>query len=375
VFWGFEVTNSDPNRLTSSTGSSERQNAVVSYASHTKYVNMVVHDGGVAFYTDPSVQDVEIYGCIIYNNGWQGPDRGHGHALYLKSYTGPVVARDNIMFTQYGYGVHGYTNAGSGGLNNIRIEGNVAFNNGTVASNSTSPNVLMGGYEPVQGARVVDNMTYFSSGAGGTNVRLGYSGIESVDALVENNYFAGGTRVLDVLSWQSLTVRGNYLLGASQMVGLSDASLAGYQWSGNTYYRDPNATAWYGGSSGYSLSGWRAATGLGGSDLTAGTPTQPKIFIRPNQFESGRATVVVFNWSGQGAVLADISGLLQVGERYEVRNVQDFFGSPILSQSYGGGAISLPMGGVNPPKPIGGSITPPKTGPYFDVFVVSKVEG
>ena len=65
--------------------------------------------------------------------------------IYLRSNTGPVMARDNIMFNQFGYGVHVFTNPGQGQLNNIRLEGNVSFNNGTLSNNSSSSNILFGG--------------------------------------------------------------------------------------------------------------------------------------------------------------------------------------------------------------------------------------
>jgi hypothetical protein len=64
--------------------------------------------------------------------------------------------------------------------------------------------------------------------------------------------------------------------------------------------------------------------------------------------------------------------VLRSGQQYEVRNVQDIFGKPIVSGTYSGGTISLPMSGVNAPMPIGrATATPPKTGPFFDTFVVT----
>ena len=64
----------------------------------------------------------------------------------------------------------------------------------------------------------------------------------------------------------------------------------------------------------------------------------------------------------------------KVGDRFEVRNVQDFFGAPVVSGTYQGGAIEIPMGGVSPPAVIGGAPhPPPQTGPDFDVFVVTKI--
>jgi hypothetical protein len=100
-----------------------------------------------------------------------------------------------------------------------------------------------------------------------------------------------------------------------------------------------------------------------------------KVFVRPNQYEKGRGNIVVYNWAQQGAVSVDVSKVLSMGDRYEVRNVQNLFGTPVASGTYGGGSISIPMTGVTPPRPIGGSTAGPKTGPYFDAFVVTKVGG
>src|SRR5207247_9576643 len=97
---------------------------------HLKFINLIVHDGGIGFYTYPEQTDIEIYGCLIYNNGWQQPDFGNGHGIYAKSSAGPVYLRDNIVFNQFGYGIHIYANAGSGGGTNIHVEGNGHFNNG-----------------------------------------------------------------------------------------------------------------------------------------------------------------------------------------------------------------------------------------------------
>jgi hypothetical protein len=129
TFWGLEITNLDPVRASASSASEVRPNAVVNAASHTRYINLLVHDAGVGFFSYPNTSDVEVYGSILYNNGWQGPDRGHGHALYVKSDQGPLVLRENIAFNQFGWGIHAYANQGSGGLNGIVIDRNIAFGN------------------------------------------------------------------------------------------------------------------------------------------------------------------------------------------------------------------------------------------------------
>ena len=84
--------------------------------------------------------------------------------------------------------------------------------------------------------------------------------------------------------------------------------------------------------------------------------------------------VVVYNWGRASSVSVDLSGVLASGARYEVRNVQDWYGTPVTTGTFGGGSISIPMGGVAPAPVVGGAPhAPPRTGPEFDVFVVRPV--
>ncbi len=312
VFWGLELMSSEPTRTFSTTANNARPNLLVNDGSHNKYINLVVHDGGVGFFNYSSRSDVEIYGSIWYNNGWQGPDRGHGHALYIKSDVGPVVARDNVIFNQYGYGIHVYTNTGSGLLNNIWIEGNVSFDNGSLSSSGTSANIGNLGQPPANDLTMLSNLTYMAPGVTGTNLTLG--------------------------SGSGLRATGNYVVGGS---GITQGT-------------------------------WTNATVTGNTVLAAGPASrQTAVFVRPNLYERGRATVTVYNWSQLGAVSVDLSGIVPVGARYEVRNVQDLYGAPVASGAFSG-VVSIPLGGVTPPPPVGlTSSRSPRTGPYFDVFLVT----
>ena len=103
-------------------------------------------------------------------------------------------------------------------------------------------------------------------------------------------------------------------------------------------------------------------------------PTGTQIFIRPNQYEQGRAHIVVYNWDLASTVNVDLSGLLNPGDVYEVRNGQNYFAPPVVSGTYNGGQVTLPMTGLEPAQPIGsGWIEPSEyTGPGFNVFVLAK---
>ena len=69
----------------------------------------------------------------------------------------------------------------------------------------------------------------------------------------------------------------------------------------------------------------------------------------------------------------DLSNVLQPGDSFEVHNVQDYFGPPVIAGTYSGGTISIPMSAIQPPAPLGGSPSPPPiTGPEFNAYVVTK---
>ena len=347
VFWGFELTNSDTVRTTASADVELRPNVVVNDASHTKYINLIVHDGGVGFYNEPKSLDVEVSGCILFNNGWQGPDRGHGHGLYLKAFIGPLVARDNVIFNQYGYGIHAYTNATTGKLMNITLEGNVSFDNGTLATRrSLSSNLLLGGADYAAGDVVRDNVTYYApelTGAG-SNVQIGYKTLRNGDVIVERNYVVGGSPALDFGYWTAARVSNNTLIrteaSSGSLIAKRDLGAVGQIWRDNAEHSAPAAT---------------------------------KVIVRPNLYEPGRAHVTVINWGKDRAASVDVAGVLAAGDRYEVRNVQDLFGAPVTSGTVSGSQISVPLRGVDAPPPVGRATSPaPKTGPAFDVFVIVK---
>jgi hypothetical protein len=339
VFWGFELTNSNPARVLS--GTERRTNVIANYASHTKYINLVIHDGGVAFYNESPYYDVEIGGCVIYNEGYQRTDRGHGHAIYLRSNTGPVTARDNIMFNQFGFGVHVFTNPGEGQLNNVRIEGNISFNNGTLSNNSISSNILFGGDAYSTGGVVKANYTYDSPGVPAKNVIVGWGSTKNGTVQVLDNYFAGGGTVLDVGYWSSLTASNNLLMGTDTLVNLNNASMSVSKFAGQTQ---------------------------------ASVPTTTKIVVRENPYETGRANVVVYNWGHESSVSVDLSAIVPSGKTYEIRNVQDLFGAPVVRGTYTGGAVTLPMRAVSPPVPVGmSSSRAPSTGTAFNAYLVTIV--
>jgi hypothetical protein len=113
--------------------------------------------------------------------------------------------------------------------------------------------------------------------------------------------------------------------------------LSGFQLANNRYYRDSSADAWGYRNTDYHFAPWQQITGVGASDRAAlSPPAEPKVFLRPNRYEPGRANLIIYNWSRQAAVPVDLSGVVQVGDVYEIRNVQNFFGAAVATDTYGG---------------------------------------
>ncbi|MGE5093150.1 MAG: Ig-like domain-containing protein [Bacillota bacterium] len=303
-FWGLEVMSSNP--------TSSSSIGVNLKAPGSRLINMVIHDAGVsgvgAWNEAPNA---EVYGSIIYNNGTHA---NLDHGVYFNGSTGTKYITDNIVFDNWAFGLHAYSPT-TGELNNLRIDGNTSFNNGSIGPYTHNPDLYVGG-SSITNLTITNNNTWQWTDAELT-LWLGAGSTSNQGLTLTNNRTVGGT---SLGTWSSVTQ------------------------SGNLY--------------------WSAA-----SPPTSGL----YVLVRPNRYEAGRANITVYNWSNLSSASADLSGVLRTGDTYEVRDAQNFFGAPVAQGTYGGGSISLPMTAITPPAPIGRSYSPLRsTGTTFHAFVVLK---
>ena len=316
----------------------------------------------------------ELYGSIFYNNGTH---ENFDHGVYAASEGGEKWIVDNVVFDNLAYGIHVYAGSRHPFLSNVHVRGNTAFNTGAISREGPqNANLLIGGDVLTEHMSADSNLLYFP-GTTGRNLRLGMPRGDNRDILVRGNYVVGGAVTLLMAGWVKADVVDNEFVGSADMVDLTaHGSLAAHTWRHNTYGRDPAARAWHYQGSAYDLASWEAATGLGRTGTaSAAPPTTPRVFVRPNKYEPGRATIVVYNWGHRPRVSVDVSSALRVGARFELRNVQDLFGPPAVSGAYAGGTIEVPMGGVELPRPVGRGAAPAlpsRTGPTFDVFILTS---
>ena len=312
-------------------------------SSNTKVINFIVHDtrGGLSSFSAST--DSELYGNIIYNNGWTGTrDRGHGHAIYTQNKIGYKKLTNNIIFFGFGTGIHAYYTGSTSGsenkLQNYDVQDNVWFLTGASdpRSSQKKDNCLIGGvYKPVTNLLVKHNFGYSDTYRG---LRFGYSeGVSGQDGLIIDNYFAEGFWVAG--SWNTLGVQNSSLLNG--FVGDSDTKI----------------------------------TDLGGNTFSEPLPSSgKKVFVSKNLHDPRRARVIIYNYDNDDKVEVDLSSVLQIGEAYRIHSVYDLFSDPILGGVYNGDPISIPMGTVAPVQPTGiNGIDPDEDDPKkkFGVFIIT----
>jgi hypothetical protein len=364
VLWGLEVMCSNPTRRTDIKGSwpaDQQRGGVTGYGSNAKFINLLVHDCECGFGFWSNAEGGEIYGCVIYNNGWVGPDRGHGHAIYTQNLKGTKRLVDNIMFNQFSFGIHAYGSS-KAFLKGFHVEGNVSFNNGSATTpKDRTPAMLIGGGSPAERIAVLANCTYGDEHGGG-GVSLGYTAKTNEDVAVRDNYFVGSVAAL---RWQKLVFEGNTVIGGGLVRPELPAggTMDQYTFARNTYYAPAAAAP--------AFADWQKKGQDAGSTLSEGLPKGVKVFIRPNAYEKGRANVAVYNWDRKDAVDVDLSAVLTKGGRYRVVSAQDFYGKAVAEGVWDGGPVKLPMAPRPAVPPVGmPDYKMPVTQPVFDVFVV-----
>ena len=107
---------------------------------------------------------------------------------------------------------------------------------------------------------------------------------------------------------------------------------------------------------------WKAATQAAGNAFDTASqivpvPTTNKIVVIPNEYESGRGHIAVYNHQNSSSVSVNLSSFVAPGASYKITKARDPFGPPVKSGVYAGGAISIPVSGP------------------FNAFVVTSASG
>lgn len=348
-YWGFEVMNSNSVRHVGTAGSQADPRGVgirSEAGTGTKLINLIVHDVGTTLFESQS-SGIEISGMIAFNSGWDGPDRSHGPGFYIRNRPGwpTKVLRDNILFQHYRQAIQGFGSFDNV-FSNFVVEGNIVFNNG-IGADGFHRNLMFG--NPNGGHlnnAFLDNYTsYPPTGNRGSNMFASEEG-GCQGLLLSGNVFAHGPdrEAIEINRCVDVVIQDNFFQGRT-VLRESDplAEITGpafeQRFPDNRYETEPTGSL---------------------------------VRVRPNPYEPNRAHIIVYNWDERCEIDVDLSNLtIPPGARYELRNVQDYFGEP-LSGIYRGRALSIPMHGWVPAKPAGDfERALPEALPRFGAFVLT----
>ncbi|HEY2952188.1 MAG TPA: hypothetical protein VGK40_06385, partial [Verrucomicrobiae bacterium] len=116
-YWGFEITNPDPERNV--TNNFARPEGIDIHGRGCKAINLIVHDAGhpgIGFWKQMG-DGAEVYGCILWGNGMYDWSSGtmdiRGAGIYGQGETAAEnrYIRDSIFFRNFTQGIHLYSTA------------------------------------------------------------------------------------------------------------------------------------------------------------------------------------------------------------------------------------------------------------------------
>ncbi len=387
-YWGFEITNSSTIRKGDP---SVRAPGLLlgNNVGGNKAINLVIHDTG-----HPAVQfnnqsdQGEVYGCILWgagiydttmNGGTTPVTRGDG--VYAQNDTGRTYITDNITFWNFTVGTKAYGEGGA--VKGFDVRGNVSFENGDrgmfFATNSGDPTNV------VEGLVVSDNAVYQTK-YGRKTLQIGYKGVNK-DAVVTGNYLVGAdsgtTAAFFVNQFKSVSILRNTSVGAidgkGSIVEIQPATGGTVAWDQNNYFGGWSTPFYYfapsqGVDRYFDFAGWKTKTKFDASSkYSTALPTGVKVVVRPNKYEPNRANIAIINWSNLAAVPVDVSGAIAVGAQFDLYDVENLFGAPVVSGTYDGSPIVVPMN-LTTVTPLVGTITHmpniTHTAPRFASFVL-----
>ena len=259
-----------------------------------KFINLVIHDcqQGVGFWH--TAKNCELYGCVIYDNGWMSTARGSGHAVYAQNQPdGTKTISDCILTRGYGFLMHIYGSSRAP-IENFVVTRNIAFRGGE--------RFLVGGNGADRNNTVVSNYLYNASLQFGYNI--------SVNRTNENG-----------------VVRGNIVVDGNLEV---------------SRYVDLDANR---------ISEENFVIGKKGS-----RPDQLLSVLLPNQYDPKRAHLAVYNlrsvYSDPEDALQDrelvkiqADKFLKPGQQYRLMDPTNLFGEPVYRGNCGKDAFQVPVTG------------------------------
>ena len=364
-------------RWTEETGSSPAiatHEGLSLFGANLTVAHPVVRDciGNGCGFWQPSIHSV-LYGLWTINNGWDAPDRGHGHGLYTQNASaGPKLVRNCLWAQGYSGGLRAYTTNQS--LEQIVID----------RCTNVNDQIFLGGHSPASLCQITNNRVWNDC------LEIGETDRDNVDILVDGNYVVNSpnTRCAVFRFWDNLTITNNtFVLRQDNGMGLMFEYLrlspSVEVIDNNVYYYQPRADGYYFLLYDYTtnpptithltISQWQALGYDTHSTFIEGLPTANQVFVEHSEYNDDIAHVTIFNWEGLASVDVDVSGgNFTVGATYRAYNAMN--PDEYHEFVYTGIMVGIPMTGWTVAAPSGASSPiSDQTWPDFMALVIKRV--
>ena len=400
-FWDIEWYSSSIVRATTATGNNGIPNGVLVEGQNIRLIHCYLHDLG-DFATFQLASNNVIYGCITMDHGWNAPDRGHGHLMYVENdnSNGSIKQiENNFGFTSYDDGVQEYGTAAL--TRDINFVKNTLANAGGAPAISQALIQWMIGQNNPTGITCDSNMFFVSANLGSGQVFFGwnYDDVNGTGSFT-NNYVIGPT--FQAYNWSKATITGNKIFPNATDIEfwLYDAggwdppatpqSFAGWTVNDNTYGPATKFTTGTRHLDSATLNptvdsqnnqtvpaGWQSAIGGDANSVFNATPSLA-VLVYPSTFIPGRVHITAWNPAGLATVPCNLSGAgLTDGATFNLIDAQNYGngggekGPVVVSGTYSAASpiINLPATGLTR-KPMIGIGAIPHTAPYLLTFVL-----
>lgn len=406
-----EISNSSPTRISnaSSIGTAtdlHQSSGVNLFGIGNKLINCEIHDvpgTGVGYWS--TAVDAEVYGCVVYNNGFTALDRGHGPNFYMQNDDGtrPKAVRNSFVFGGFSIGMQLY--ATNDKLRGFIIDSCTIFNSGALTrpTQARRRNIVAGGEtsgrnNQTPGAPRVDrlfvhNNVLYRDTTDNTaqqfwhfltfreNTELGFQNQQLSDIYLSfvGNHLYGDPMPLLMHQWDSGVFRRNFLYTYAanaaanrNIIELAAGAAPFTNWDENVYHN--NQPAYNIPFNEISFASWKSTYGIdANSTYTNGHPTSNFLFVRPNKYREGSFNVTVMNYQQLDSVVLPAQFNQFAGYRYSIFDVQTSVKAPIMKGTLSSGQqLRLPLNRTAVAATVGTVPAPPRhTSKTMGTFIIS----
>lgn len=398
-FYGIEFAESSPDRYHVYQGSAledagiQLGNSEAGIHVGNELVNCVIHDRATsAIRAFRQSQRCKLIGNIVFYNGFKCTDTtvGSGVGMYLQT-CGYTIHNDygydvghNIVFQNYNDAWQASGGDNSVHADHLRVTNNITFCSALI--------------DPVRFALQPENKYGLASEnliqPPGNSTQFDYRDNVAIRTHTPDNFWAfiGGKVDSTVANRGPLYASNNVFVGFTQIFPKWTA----VQFVTNVVYRINSAQNMFAygvpagistvdyneyyasvGGAGYFVPGgsWATWQGYGfdahGSLYTGASKPPNRYKFHKNPVDAKRGHLAVLNFDGTQSVTFDPSPVLAVADTYEIRCVQNLFGTPIQTGTYAGGNLTVNFAGcATSATAVNVATTPEHLPGGYHVFVV-----